>query len=135
VELLEQIRGEYEYGEGTIKGVARKLGSHRRMVRAALGDAIPRERKISMRGKPRLEPAALDPSNPAGRRERAPQATTHGTSDPVVEEPNVRFRHILRCREADLTKPHSNTVKCSGDLTSPHKVDLSDFSPVNHGQN
>jgi ActR/RegA family two-component response regulator len=36
VELFEQIRREYEYGEGTIKGVARKLGIHRRMVREAL---------------------------------------------------------------------------------------------------
>jgi hypothetical protein len=47
VELFEQIRREYECGEGTIKGVARKLGIHRRMVREALGDAIPRERKIT----------------------------------------------------------------------------------------
>jgi hypothetical protein len=36
VELFEQIRREYEYGEGTINGVARKLGIHRRMVREAL---------------------------------------------------------------------------------------------------
>jgi ActR/RegA family two-component response regulator len=34
VELFEQIRREYEFGVGTIKGVARKLGVHRRMVRA-----------------------------------------------------------------------------------------------------
>ena len=57
MELFEKIRREYEYGEGTINGVARKLGIHRRMVREALGDANPRERKISTRGKPRLEPA------------------------------------------------------------------------------
>ena len=37
MELFEQIRREYEYGEGTINGVARKLGIHLRMVREALG--------------------------------------------------------------------------------------------------
>ena len=31
--LFEQIRREYEHGAGTIKGVARKFGVHRRMVR------------------------------------------------------------------------------------------------------
>ena len=34
VELFEEIRREYEFGIGTIKGVATKLGVHRRMVRA-----------------------------------------------------------------------------------------------------
>ena len=33
VELFEQIRREYEHGAGSIKGVARKLGVHRRLVR------------------------------------------------------------------------------------------------------
>jgi hypothetical protein len=36
VELFERIRREYEFGEGTIKGIARKFGVHRRMVRQAL---------------------------------------------------------------------------------------------------
>jgi len=36
VELFEEIRREYEFGEGTVLGVARKLGVHRRMVRQAL---------------------------------------------------------------------------------------------------
>jgi serine/threonine protein kinase len=36
--------------------LARTLGMHRRMVREALGDAVPRERKINTRGKPRIEP-------------------------------------------------------------------------------
>jgi len=57
VELYEQIRREYDHGVGTIKGVARKFGVHRRTVREALGDAVPRERKINTRGKPRIEPA------------------------------------------------------------------------------
>jgi len=33
VELYEQIRREYEFGSGSIIGVARKLGVHRRTVR------------------------------------------------------------------------------------------------------
>ena len=57
MELFEQIRREYDHGVRTIKGVARKLGVRRRMVREALGDAVPRARKINTRGKPRLEPA------------------------------------------------------------------------------
>ena len=41
VELFEQLRREYEFGIGSIKGVARKLGVHRRMVRQALANADP----------------------------------------------------------------------------------------------
>jgi hypothetical protein len=57
VELFEQIRREYAYGAGTIQGVANKLGIHRRMVREALADAVPRERKVNLRRKPKLEAA------------------------------------------------------------------------------
>jgi ActR/RegA family two-component response regulator len=45
VELFEQIRREYEHGVGTIRAVAKKLGVHRRMVRQALTNALPPERK------------------------------------------------------------------------------------------
>lgn len=54
VELFEQMRREYEHGVGTIKGVARKFGVHRRMVREALGSAIPKDRKGGVREKPKL---------------------------------------------------------------------------------
>jgi hypothetical protein len=54
VELFEQIRREYEFGVGTIKGVARKLGVHRRMARQALECAEPPARK-----QPEREPPAL----------------------------------------------------------------------------
>jgi transposase len=49
VELYEQIRREYEYGAGTIQGVARKLGVHRRMVRDAMRSAVPARRKKTER--------------------------------------------------------------------------------------
>ena len=45
VELFEQIRREFEFGVGTISGVAKKLNIHRRMVREAIGSALPARRK------------------------------------------------------------------------------------------
>src|ERR1700728_2217094 len=49
VELFEQIRREYEFGVGTIAGVAQKVGVHRRMVREAIGSALPKPRKKTER--------------------------------------------------------------------------------------
>jgi ActR/RegA family two-component response regulator len=52
VELFEEIRREYQFGIGTISGVAHKLGMHRRMVRQALADARPPARKRAQRRRP-----------------------------------------------------------------------------------
>ena len=60
VELFEQIRREYEFGVGTIKGVARKLGVHRRMVRQAIVDALTPKRKPQKWVQPRLGPVPVD---------------------------------------------------------------------------
>ena len=49
MELFEQIRREHEFGVGTIAGVSRKLGVHRRMVREALTSAVPVESKPQVR--------------------------------------------------------------------------------------
>jgi hypothetical protein len=76
VELFEQIRREYEFGIGSIKGVAAKLGVHRRMVRQALADARPPERKPSQRERPVIGPlrpfidAILEGDRNAPRKQR-----------------------------------------------------------------
>lgn len=57
VELFEQIRREYEFGVGTIQGVARKFGVHRRTVREALANALPARRKKPERKRPKLSAA------------------------------------------------------------------------------
>jgi hypothetical protein len=57
VELFEQVRREYEFGIGTIQGVSRKFGVHRRMVREALANALPAHRKKPERKRPKLAAA------------------------------------------------------------------------------
>ena len=49
MELFEQIRRELEFGVGTIAGVSRKLGVHRRMLREALRSAVPAASKPQRR--------------------------------------------------------------------------------------
>ena len=58
MELFEEIRREYEFGVGTIAGVSKKLGVHRRMVREAIGSAIPQLRKKTKRRRFKLAPVA-----------------------------------------------------------------------------
>jgi transposase len=59
VELFEEIRREYEFGLGTVAGVAKRLGVHRRMVREAIASAMPKPRK-----KPEERPGKLKPFYP-----------------------------------------------------------------------
>lgn len=58
MELFEEIRREYEFGVGTVAGVARRFGVHRRMVREALEGAVPKERAVLPRRRPKIGPVA-----------------------------------------------------------------------------
>ena len=53
MELFEELRREYEFGVGSVAGVARKFGVHRRLVREALVGAIPQQRLAAARRRPK----------------------------------------------------------------------------------
>jgi transposase len=111
VELFEEIRREYEFGVGTIKGVAAKLRVHRRMVRQALSSAEPPERKPVARERPvmgALIPfidAILEGDRKAPRKQRH---TAHRIWQRIVAEmperkvAEITVRQYVRKRKAKL---------------------------------
>ena len=99
MELFEQIRREYEFGTGTIKGVAEKLGVHRRTVRQALESALPPERRRPVRERAVLAPAIDFINRILEEDARAPRKQRH-TATRI-------WRRILEevpdCRPAEAT--------------------------------
>jgi transposase len=111
VELFEQMRREYEHGVGTIKGVARKFSVHRRMVREAIGNAVPATRKIPERDRPKLAPVIpfieemLEADRKAPRKQRH---TAHRiwcrlkAEHPEAEVAESTVRRYVRVRKEEM---------------------------------
>jgi len=111
VELYEQIRREYEHGAGTIRAVARKMGVHRREVRKALASAVPAERKIPERERPKLAAAIpfidaileADRKAPRKQRHTAHRIWTRLRREmPEAEVAESTVRQYVRERKAAL---------------------------------
>lgn len=111
VELFEQIRREYEHGGGTIRGIAKKLGIHRRMVREALLSAVPLERKTPSRERPKLEPARVFVDAILEADKKAPRKQRHTAHRiwcrirgemPEVEVAESTIRRYVRERKIEL---------------------------------
>ena len=111
VELFEEIRREYEFGVGSVRAVARKLGVHRRLVRQALADARPPDRKRSQRRRPVIEclipfiESILEGDRPAPRKQRH---TAHRiwqriqTEMPELKVAESTIRKYVRERKREL---------------------------------
>jgi transposase len=111
VELFEQMRREYEHGAGTIKGVARKFGVHRRMVREAISNAVPPSRKIPERDRPKLAPAMPFIEQMLQADRRAPRKQRHTAhriwqrlkaEHPEVDVAESTVRRYVRGRKQEL---------------------------------
>jgi transposase len=111
VELFEQLRREYEFGVGTIQGMARKFGVHRRMVREALANALPARRKKPERKRPKLSAALpfigaiLQGDRRAPRKQRHTARRIHQrirAEFPEFEVAESTVREYVRLRKRQL---------------------------------
>ena len=102
VELFEQLRREYEFGIGTIQGVARKFGVHRRMVRQALASAVPPDRSYRQRARPALGPVEAFIDRILEEDRRAPRKQRHTAR---------RIYHRLRAELPDHPIAESTVIR------------------------
>ena len=96
VQLFEEIRREYEFGVGTIAGIARKLGVHRRTVREAIGNALTRPRKRTERPRWKLASAAAFVDGILEADRKAPRKQRH-TAHRIWERMRIEFPECQVC--------------------------------------
>lgn len=118
MELFEAIRREHEHGIGSTSGVARKFGVHRRMVRQALQNATPPQRKVPQRQRPKLEPAMAFIDAILQADQKAPRKQRHTAhriwarvrdERPDIEVGESTVREYVRQRKRDLGLQQAET--------------------------
>jgi len=125
VELFEEIRREYEFGGGSVRSIAKKMGVHRRQVRQALEGAVPPERKAASRPCPKMEPVKPFIEGILREDRRSPRKQRHTahriwvrvcqeTPEFAVAESTVR-RHVReRKRALGLAGGGTHGPQCDG---------------------
>jgi hypothetical protein len=113
VELFEEIRREYEFGVGTIAGVAKKLKVHRRMVREAIGSALPKPRKSTERPRWKLASAAAFVDGILEADRKVPRKQRH-TANRIWERMRVDFPECQVCERAIRLITENQKVAIAG---------------------
>jgi len=109
VELFEQIRKEYEFGVGTIAGVAKKLNVHRRMVREAIGSALPAPRKKVVRPHWKLTPVAEFVDGILEADKKAPRKQRH-TAHRIFERIRREMPDCVACERTVRNYVHKRKL-------------------------
>jgi hypothetical protein len=112
VELFEELRREYEFGVGSIAGVARKFGVHRRLVREALGCAIPQERLSKGRPRPKTGAVAEFIEHERAANTRSSAITRRTLGYRAVPE------HLAKARSSEDRSAQVSNATCSNAIVS-----------------
>lgn len=101
MELFEQMRREFEFGVGTIQGVARKFGVHRRQVRQAIECSVPLNRKSVTRACPTLDPVKVFIEDILVADKTAPRKQRHTARRIWIRNPASAVKKVFRGHTRD----------------------------------